>query len=196
MEKGTTNGTITDVDGKFSLEVFSDNATVIISYIGYLSNAVSIKGQSVFNITLKEDSQSLEEVVVVGYGTQKKATLTGAVSNIGNEELIKTRSENVKNMISGKIPGVRVVQKSGEPGSYNTDMQIRGMGAPLVIIDGVPRSNMDRLDPNEIESFSVLKDASAAIYGVKAANGVVIITTKRGKTPKLTLDYNGSVLHT
>lgn len=193
MEKGTTNGTITDVDGKFSLEVFSDNATVIISYIGYLSNAVSIKGQSVFNITLKEDSQSLEEVVVVGYGTQKKATLTGAVSNIGNEELIKTRSENVKNMISGKIPGVRVVQKSGEPGSYNTDMQIRGMGAPLVIIDGVPRSNMDRLDPNEIESFSVLKDASAAIYGVKAANGVVIITTKRGKTPKLTLDYNGSV---
>ncbi|WP_347396118.1 SusC/RagA family TonB-linked outer membrane protein, partial [Parabacteroides leei] len=193
MEKGTTNGTITDVDGKFSLEVFSDNATVIISYIGYLSNAVSIKGQSVFNITLKEDSQSLEEVVVVGYGTQKKATLTGAVSNIGNEELIKTRSENVKNMISGKIPGVRVVQKSGEPGSYNTDMQIRGMGTPLVIIDGVPRSNMDRLDPNEIESFSVLKDASAAIYGVKAANGVVIITTKRGKTPKLTLDYNGSV---
>lgn len=193
MEKGTTNGTITDVEGRISLNVASLDATLIITYIGYASTEISSKNESVINVTLKEDSKALEEVVVVGYGTQKKATLTGAVSNIGGEELVKTRNENVKNMLSGKIPGVRVVQKSGEPGSYNSDLQIRGMGAPLIIIDGVPRSNMDCLDPNEIESFSVLKDASAAIYGVKAANGVIIITTKRGKTSKLTLDYNGSV---
>lgn len=192
IEKGTTNGVITDMEGKFILTV-SDKAVIQISYIGYIEQEVTIGNRSDLSVLLKEDSQNLEEVVVVGYGTQKKATLTGAVSNIGNEELVKTRNENVKNMISGKIAGVRVVQKSGEPGSYNTDMQIRGMGAPLVIIDGVPRSNMDRLDPNEIESFTVLKDASAAIYGVKAANGVVIITTKRGTTSKLTLDYSGSV---
>ena len=192
MEKGTTNGVVTDIDGKFMLTV-SEKAVVQISYIGYLGQDISVGSRTDFSIILKEDSQNLEEVVVVGYGTQKKATLTGAVSNIGNEELVKTRNENVKNMISGKIAGVRVVQKSGEPGSYNTDMQIRGMGAPLVIIDGVPRTNMDRLDPNEIESFTVLKDASAAIYGVKAANGVVIITTKKGTSSILTLEYNGSV---
>ena len=178
MEKGTTNGVVTDIDGKFILTV-ANKAVLQVSYIGYISQEFPVGNRSDFAILLKEDSQNLEEVVVVGYGTQKKATLTGAVSNIGNEELIKTRSENVKNMISGKIAGVRVIQKSGEPGSYNTDMQIRGMGAPLVIIDGVPRSNMDRLDPNEIESFTVLKDASAAIYGVKAANRVIIITDRK-----------------
>jgi len=192
VEKGTTNGTVTDMEGRFSLQV-SPGAVLTVSYIGYIEQSIPVNGKNSFMIQLKEDSQALDEVVVVGYGTQKKATLTGAVSNIGGEELVKTRNENVKNMLSGKIPGVRVVQKSGEPGSYNSDLQIRGMGAPLIIIDGVPRSNMDRLDPNEIESFSVLKDASAAIYGVKAANGVIIITTKRGKTSKLTLDYNGSV---
>lgn len=192
MVKGTTNGTITDMDGRFSLDV-DKGATLVVSYIGFANQEIKVGNQTNLSIALKEDSKALEEVVVVGYGTQKKATLTGAVSNVSSEDLIKTRSENVENMLAGKIPGVRVVQKSGEPGSYNTDMQIRGMGAPLIIIDGVPRSNMDRLDPNEIESFSVLKDASAAIYGVKAANGVVIITTKRGKTSKLTLDYNGSV---
>lgn len=188
--KGSTNGTITDIDGNFVIEA-SDKAILEISYIGYLPKTVSASSASV--VVLKEDTQKLDEVVVVGYGVQKKASLTGAISNLASDELMKTRNENVKNMITGKVAGVRVVQKSGEPGSYNSDMQIRGMGAPLVIIDGVPRDDMDRMDPNEIESFTVLKDASAAIYGVRAANGVILITTKRGKGSKLTLDYTGSV---
>lgn len=189
--KGTSTGTITDINGNFTIEASAD-ATLQFTYIGYLEQELSAK-ESQLTVILREDTQKLDEVVVVAYGKQKKSTLTGAVANIGSDELIKTRNENVKNMISGKVAGVRVVQKSGEPGSYNSDMQIRGMGSPLVVIDGVPRDNMDRMDPNEIETFTVLKDASAAIYGVRAANGVILITTKRGKGTKLTLDYTGSI---
>ena len=192
MVKGTTNGTISDMDGNFSLEADKD-AILVVSYIGFANQEIKVGNQSKLSIALKEDAEALDELVVVGYGTQKKASLTGSIANIGSEEIMKTRNENVENMISGKIAGVRVVQSSGEPGSYSSDMQIRGMGEPLVIIDGVPRDNMSRLEPNEIETFTVLKDASAAIYGVRAANGVVLITTKKGKGTKLTLDYTGSV---
>ncbi|MDR1408410.1 MAG: TonB-dependent receptor [Tannerella sp.] len=141
---------------------------------------------------MAEDTQSLEEVVVVGYGTQKKLTLTGAIAAINSEEILTTKSENVENMLSGKIAGVKITQKTSEPGAYSNDFQIRGMGAPLIIVDGVPRDNFNRLDPNEIESISVLKDASASIYGVRAANGVVLVTTKKGtKGSAFRLDYNG-----
>ncbi len=190
--KGTLLGSVTDIDGKFTIEAEA-NAILQITYIGYLPVEVPVNNRTNISITLQEDTQNLDEVVVVGYGTQKKVTLTGAVSAIGGDEIITTKNENVENMLSGKMPGVRVVQWSGEPGAFNTKFEIRGMGNPLIIIDGVPRENMNRLDPNEIESISVLKDASAAIYGVRAANGVVLITTKKGKSGRIQLDYSGSV---
>ena len=189
---GTTNGTITDFNGIFTVNV-EENATLEVSYIGFLSQKVSTKGNTKLHVVLKEDSQKLEEVVVVGYGTQKKVTLTGAVAAIKDDELITTKNENAQNMLTGKISGVRVMQKSAEPGSFNNNFDIRGMGDALIIIDGVPRDNMTRLDPNDIESISVLKDASAAIYGVRAANGVVLITTKKGKTGHVELEYSGNV---
>lgn len=192
IEKGTTNGVITDIDGNFSLQV-EENAVIQISYIGYVPQEIPVGNKNNLTVILAEDYQNLDEVVVVGYGTQKKVTLTGSVAAIGGDEIITTKNENVENMLAGKMPGVRVVQWSGEPGAFNSKFEIRGMGNPLIIIDGVPRENMNRLDPNEIESISVLKDASAAIYGVRAANGVVLITTKKGKSGKLQLDYSGSV---
>lgn len=191
VEKGTSNGTITDLNGNFSL-VIAAHSSVEISYIGYVTQVIVPKGNTLV-VNLKEDSQALEEVVVVGYGTQKKVTLTGAVSAIDNEQIMTTKNDNVQNMLAGKIPGVRVAQKTGEPGTHSSSFEIRGMGNPLIIIDGVPRENMDRLDPNEVESISVLKDASAAIYGVRAANGVVLITTKKGKSDLFELNYNGYV---
>lgn len=190
--KGTSVGTITDLDGNFSLEV-SNTDVLSFSYIGFMEQQIPVGSRTLFSVKLVEDSKALDEVVVVGYGTQKKVTLTGAVAAIASDEIVTTKNENIENMLSGKIPGVRVVQKSGEPGSYNNSFEIRGMGNPLVIVDGVPRENMNRLDPNEIENISILKDASAAIYGVRAANGVVLITTKKGKGGKIELDYNGSV---
>lgn len=192
LVQGTTNGAITNLDGEFSLNA-STNATLKVSYIGYVSQDVALKGRTSLKVILKEDSKTLEEVVVVGYGTQKKATLTGAVSAVNSEDIISTKNENAQNMLTGKIAGLRVVQKSSEPGAFNNDFDIRGLGAPLVIIDGVPRDNLNRIDPNDIESLSVLKDASAAIYGVRAANGVVLITTKKGKADTFELNYSGNL---
>ncbi|MGV8962463.1 MAG: SusC/RagA family TonB-linked outer membrane protein [Candidatus Saccharimonadaceae bacterium] len=193
IEKGTTNGTVTDIDGNFSLNTIS-NAVLKISYIGYLEQEVSTQGKNTINVILKEDTKTLEEVVVVGYGVQKKVNLTGAVASVQSKEIVTTKNENAQNMITGKIPGVRVTQKTSEPGSYNNNFDIRGMGSPLIIIDGIPRGNSDfqRLDPNDIENISVLKDASAAIYGVRAANGVVLVTTKKGSNNKVEMDYSGS----
>lgn len=177
---GTTRGTITDMDGKFSIEAAS-NDKLTISYIGYLQTTVQASGTNL-TIVLKEDAQTLDEVVVVGYGTQKKATLTGAVSAVTNKEITITKNENVVNMLSGKIPGVRISQVSSQPGEYKNAIDIRGMGTPLIVVDGIPRDQayFSRMDANEIESVSVLKDASAAIYGVRAANGVILVSTKRG----------------
>lgn len=185
-------GAVTDIDGKFSLEI-GDRINLSISYVGYYTKEVPVGNASYLDIVLTEDAQTLSEVVVVGYGTQKKATLTGAVSAINNEEIVTTKNENLKNMLTGKIPGVRIVQKSAQPGEFNNSFDIRGFGNPLVIIDGIPRENMDRLDANDIESLSVLKDASAAVYGVRAANGVVLITTKKGKQGSLQLEYSGNM---
>lgn len=184
-------GTITDDNGNFTLNV-PGNAMLIVAYLGYKTKEISVNNQRNLSIQLSEESKSLDEVVVVGYGTQKKVTLTGAISAIGNKEIAITKSDNVQNMLSGKIAGVKVTQKTSEPGTFNNDFQIRGMGAPLVIVDGVARDNFTKLNVNEIESISVLKDGSAAVYGVRAANGVVLITTKRGeKGSKFKLDYTG-----
>lgn len=181
---GTTRGTVTDLDGKFQLEA-STKEKLTISYIGY-TDAVVSAAKSILNIVLQEDSKALEEVVVVGYGTQKKATLTGAVSAVTNKEMTVTKNENVVNMLSGKVPGVRITQGSSQPGAYDNKIDIRGMGEPLIVVDGVPRDKnyFSRMDANEIESVSVLKDGSASIYGVRAANGVILVTSRHGTSSK------------
>ncbi|MDR1918707.1 MAG: SusC/RagA family TonB-linked outer membrane protein, partial [Tannerellaceae bacterium] len=191
--KGSTQGTVTNMEGAFSLEV-PDNAVLQISYIGYLNQEVTVGRNTSLQIILKENSQALSEVVVVGYGIQSKVTLTGAISAIKGDDVISTKNENVQNMLTGKIPGVRVTQKTSEPGDFNNNFDIRGMGTPLVVIDGIPRAAdaLQRMEPNDIESITVLKDASAAIYGVRAANGVVIVTTKKGESGKVELNYSGS----
>ena len=189
IEVGTTNGTVTDIDGNFSLKV-ADNATIRISYIGYLEQEINTAGKTSFNITLVEDTQTLEEVVVVGYGTQKKINLTGSVSSIGGSDLVKAPVSNISNAIVGRLPGIRVQNTGGIPGAEST-VDIRGFGAPLILVDGIEQPGF-QIDPNEIESISVLKDAAAAIYGVKAGNGVLLITTKKGKKGKAIITYNGS----
>lgn len=192
--KNTTIGTITDIDGKYSIDAPAD-AILVFSFMGYSPIEERVNGRSQINIQMKVDDTMLDDVVVVGYGTQKKVTLTGAVAGLKGNEMIKTKNENPQNMLTGKIAGVRVWQKSAEPGTYSNSFDIRGMGAPLVIIDGIPRTTEDfqRLNANDIDDISVLKDASAAIYGVRAANGVVLVTTKKGsKDGKTTVSYNGS----
>lgn len=193
VEKGTTNGISTDINGQFTLPNVPSDGTLEFRYIGFETQEVKVNGQTNLLITMSESSALLEEVVVVGYGVQKKVTLTGAVAAVTNDQIITTKNENIQNMLTGKLPGVRIVQKTSEPGSFNNDFDIRGMGSPLVIVDGVPRDNFNRFDANDIESISVLKDASAAIYGVRAANGVVLITTKKGSSGSLSLEYAGNV---
>lgn len=193
--EGTAMGTITDIEGAFSLQLPAGSTTLRFSLVGFEAVNVSVGNKTVINVVMKEETQLIDEVVVVGYGTQKKATLTGAVSSVGSDELLVTPSSNVQNMIAGKLPGVRIQQRTGEPGSYDAKMDIRGLGTPLIVIDGVVRDVADfqRLEANEIESISVLKDASAAIYGMRASNGVFLVTTRRGKEGKTQIDYTGSV---
>lgn len=202
---GTTNGVITDMDGSFTLTV-PRNGELIISYIGYQTQTININGKSTFEIELKEDAEILNEVVVVGYGTQKKATLTGSVASVSGSEIVKSPSANITNSLSGKLPGLIVNQRSGQPGDDDPVISIRGrsslyaddadasMYSPLVIIDGMERSNMGRLNPEDIESYTVLKDASAAIYGARAANGVILITTKKGTKgkPQFSFSHNSA----
>ena len=190
--KGTTNGTITDMDGNFLLEV-PNNAILEITYIGYRPQEIAIKGQTRVDIKLAEDTQKLDEVVVVGYGTQKKATLTGAVASLKGEELAKVSQPNMKANLIGKIPGVRYQESTGEPGVDSSDrFNIRGFGEPLVIVDGVERP-FTQIDPNEIASMNVLKDASAAVYGFKGVNGVIIIETKKGEMSRPKINYSYSI---
>lgn len=188
VEVGTTNGTITDVDGKFSFNV-KNNATIHISYIGYLEQNISITGKDVLNIILVEDTRALEEVVVVGYGTQKKINLTGAVNQVTQERLEKSPFSNINKVLQGVSPGLNIIPSGkygGEPGS-SMDFNIRGIGSlsggsPYVLVDGMPM-NIDNVNPDDVESISVLKDASAAaIYGARATYGVILITTKSGTT--------------
>lgn len=197
VEKGTTNGTVTDMDGKFSLDV-QNNGVLQVSYIGYLTKEIPVSGKSSFNVILSDDSQNLNEVVVVGYGTQKKVNLTGAVSTVKSEMLENRTTSNTVNMLTGQIAGVTIVQNTGQPGADAGNLRVRGIGTlgnaeAMVVIDGV-ESSMSNVDPNDIESISVLKDAAASsIYGVRAANGVILITTKRGAVGKPVVSYNGYI---
>lgn len=178
---GTKRGTVTDLDGNFSIEA-SPKDQLTITYVGYIKKNVTAGNGANLRITLQEDNTELGEVVVVGYGTQRKATLTGAVSSVGNQEITVTKNENVVNMLAGKLPGVRITQTSSRPGAFDNQFDIRGLGAPLIVIDGVPSDadTFQRMDASEIENVSVLKDASAAIYGLRSANGVILVTTRRG----------------
>ncbi len=191
---GTTTGVVTNINGTFSINVPDENAVLVLSFIGFTSQNITVGSQRNFTVTMTEDTKEIEEVVVVGYGIQKKVNLTGAVSSVRSDEFLTTKADNVKVRLAGKLPGVSIVQSSSEPGTFaSPSIQIRGMGKPLIVIDGIISDNtrIDRMNPEEIESISVLKDASAAIYGVKAANGVVLITTKRGETGKTRVDYSG-----
>jgi TonB-linked SusC/RagA family outer membrane protein len=192
--KNTTTGIITGINGEYTLETPA-NATLVFTYLGLTTKEEKVNGRTQINVVMEIDETTLQDVVVVGYGTQKKATLTGAVAGVRGSEMRQTKNENPQNMLTGKIAGVRVWQKSAEPGAYNDNFDIRGLGSPLVVIDGIPRSTEEfqRLNPNDIEDISVLKDASASIYGVRAASGVLLVTTKRGtKNEKTKVTYNGS----
>ncbi|WP_363322817.1 carboxypeptidase-like regulatory domain-containing protein [uncultured Muribaculum sp.] len=181
LVKNTTNGVVTDINGEYTINAPAD-ATLVYSYIGYTPVEEKVNGRTSINVVLSLDVQMMDEVVVVGYGVQRRGSITGAVSALKGDAMIKTNNENPQNMLTGKIPGVRVWQKSSEPGTYNNNFDVRGLGSPLVVIDGVPRTVEDfqRLNANDIADVSVLKDAAAAIYGVRAANGVLLVTTKTG----------------
>lgn len=193
--KGTNIGTTTDSDGKYSLRVPDGDATLVFSFIGFMPQEVGVASRTVIDVALAADIQQLSEVVVVAYGTQQKVTLTGSVAAIKGQEMLRTKNENPMNMLTGRVAGVRIWQKSSEPGTYNTSFDVRGFeGGPLIVIDGIPRTIEDfqRLNPSDIEDVSVLKDAAAAIYGVRAASGVMLVTTKKGTKGKTTVSYNGS----
>lgn len=200
LVKGTKVGTVTNAEGEFSLDAPA-SGMLVISYMGFATREVPIKNNSNLKITLNEDeAQNLNEVVVVGYGTQKKASVTGAIASVTTKDLVQTPQANISNMLVGKMPGLIAMQRSGAPGEDNSTLLIRGVStfsdntAPLVMIDGVERPNYNGLDPNEIESVSILKDASAtAIYGVRGANGVILITTRKGQKGKPHLSYSGNV---
>lgn len=184
------NGTISDIAGNFSLTVRA-SSKILVSYIGFLTQEITITDKNNYIISLKEDTQSLDEVVVVGYGTQRKGNLTGSVAAIKSKELVVAPVANITNSLGGRLPGLVAKQSSGEPGRDGAAINIRGLGNALIIVDGV-ESNMSNIDPNEIESVSVLKDASAAIYGARAGNGVILVTTKRGNTGKPVINLNST----
>lgn len=199
LVKGTTTGTVTDVDGKFNVNVSGSDATLVLSFIGFTTLEVPVGDRSTFDLTLLPDTKSLEEVIVVGYGEQKKETITGSVATVKGKELTKSPAMNLSNSLAGRMAGVVAVNRSGEPGYDGSGIRIRGSNTlgnndALVVIDGIPAraGGLERLNPNDIESISVLKDASAAIYGSRAANGVILVTTKRGSTgaPELTFQAN------
>lgn len=181
IKDNPTVGTITDMDGKFTLDVGNGKA-LVFSYIGYAEQEIAIAGKTTINVQLKEDSEALDEVVVVGYGTQKKGSLTGAISSVRSEELTRTTTPTTAGALVGKTPGITARQADGRPGA-SAAIQIRNMGTPLYVIDGVQceAGQFNNIDVNDIESITILKDASAAIYGLRAANGVVLVTTKSGK---------------
>ena len=195
--KGTQRGTTTDATGKFSLEVPGRRGTLVFSAVGMPPVEVAVNGRAAVDVQMQGEAQGLGEVVVVGYGTQKKATLTGSVSAVRGSELTKSPAMNVSNSLAGRLPGLVTVTPSSEPGYDGTILRIRGINTlnnngPLIVVDGIPGRSLERIDPSTIENISVLKDASAAIYGAQAANGVILITTKRGKSgkPTITMSYN------
>lgn len=201
-EKGTTNATATDSKGFFSIKVKNQDAILVISSIGLTAKEVSVGTQKSIKITLGASSTNLQDVVVVGYSTQKKINVTGAISSIGTKELIQSPAANISNSLVGRLPGLFASQANGEPGNDASTLRIRGSGTysgntnPLILVDGIEVTNYNNIDPNEIESLTILKDASStAVYGIRGANGVLIITTKRGKIgpPRVSYTFNQAI---
>ena len=192
-----TNGVVADFDGNYTITVNSGTTSLRFSSIGYKTVEIAVNNQTTLNVSLEEDVASLDEVVVVGYGTQKKATVTGAVTAVEGAVLETSPAVSISNSLAGRLPGVVIIQTSGEPGNDESNITIRGTNTlgnsqPLIVIDGIPDRDggIGRLNPNDIENISVLKDASAAIYGARAANGAIIVTTKQGRVGKPTVTYN------
>ena len=196
--KGTTTGVVTDFDGNFTIDV-TTGTILTITYIGYNPMDITVNGQKTLTVTMSENAEALDELVVVGYGTQAKVNLTGAVSTISKEDLVNRPVTNVSSALQGLTPGVTITSGTGQPGNDASTIRVRGVGTlnnanPYILVDGIETGTFNSIDPNDIESISVLKDAaSAAIYGSKASNGVILITTKRGKTGKPRISYNGYV---
>ena len=210
LVKGTTTGETTDIDGIAKFSSLKDTDVVVVSFIGYRTVEVTVGTKAQINVTLEVDSEQLEETVVVGYGTQKKASLTSAITNVKAEDITATKQTNLISSLQGKVAGLQIRQQSGRPGSFDSALSLRGFGEPLVIIDGVARKERVRegtagwtvnenasaalamLNPEDIESISVLKDASAAIYGLEASNGVILVTTKKGNVGKPSVNYSNN----
>jgi TonB-linked SusC/RagA family outer membrane protein len=195
---GTTMGVVTDIDGKYSIDVASDKVVLNFSYVGYLAQQVEVSGRNVVNVQLVSDVKSLEEVVVVGYGVQKKSVVTAAISRVSTDDLANSAPTRVEDVLKGKVSGVQITQSSGQPGA-DSKVRIRGIGTvnnsdPLYIVDGMPvDGGIDYLNPVDIQSVEILKDAaSAAIYGARAANGVILVTTKSGTVGKININYDVS----
>ncbi len=196
IQKGTTRGAVTDFDGNYSIELTSSGQkTLEFSYVGFKTKQIAVQGQKTINVTLEEDIATLDEVVIVGYGTQKKESVVAAIVQVKGEDLMERAAgiTNVEEALQGNLPGVTTIQGSGIPGQSDMQILIRGQGTwngsggPLILVDGVKRSMTD-IDMNDIEKLSVLKDASAtAVFGVEGANGVILVTTKRGQTGKAQL---------
>ena len=196
LEQGTQNGVITDVDGNFNIEVAGEESVLVFSFVGMETQTITVGDQREIHVVMKETFTDLDEVVVIGYGVQKKALTTGANLNVSGEDLQKMNTSNVLQAMQSQSPGVNITQKSGQPGE-GFKVNIRGIGTigdsePLYVIDGVAGGNINNLHPSDIESIDVLKDAaSAAIYGARAANGVILVTTKRGEPGKVQISYDG-----
>ncbi|MBC7536020.1 MAG: SusC/RagA family TonB-linked outer membrane protein [Ferruginibacter sp.] len=191
--KGSANiGTNADANGNFTLQLPDKGGVLIVSYVGYQTNEIPVSKEVELRIVLKQVEIKVDEVVVVGYGTQKKTTITGAISSVKAEQLTIAPVSNVTNALSGKLPGLITKQTSGLPGSDGADLSIRGFGNPLIIVDGI-ESSLNNIDANQIESISILKDGSASIYGARAGNGVILVTTKRGNNLKPTITFNSSM---
>ena len=205
LVKGTTNGDVTDLDGNATIVNVDESSVLVISFIGYATEEVTVGNRSSLNVTLKEDTEQIDETVVVGYGTQRKESLTSAITSVRSEDVTKTKQNDVVTALQGKVAGLLIRQAGGTPGAFGANISLRGYGAPLIVIDGVVRSRgysnsnkgistdleLSQLNPEDIESISVLKDASASIYGLGAANGVIMVTTKKGNTArKPTINYS------
>ncbi len=200
--KGTSTGTTTDDEGEYSLNVGSPNDTLVVSFVGYLTQQVPVNGRSVINVSMNPDVAQLEDVVVVGYGTQEERQITGSVSSVSSEEFNRGNISEPTQLLQGKVPGLSIYQKGGDPNGEPT-IRLRGISTvgantePLVVVDGVSGASLDNVDPNDIESIDVLKDGSAAaIYGTRASSGVILVTTKKGTAgegPGVQIDYNGQV---
>ena len=199
--KGTSNGTVSDFNGRYTVQNVPQGATLVFSYVGYRTQSVAVAGKSQVDVTLEEDKQLLDEVVVVGYGVQKKSDVTGALTRVGQEELNIRPVSNALEALQGKAAGVDITtsERPGTIGSIRIrgERSLNGGNDPLYVVDGVPlmsASGIETLNPRDIESIDILKDASAtAIYGSRGANGVVLVTTKQGKSGRMTIDYTGTL---